>query len=128
MEAGSPLGTCHFLDLDGLRSPEVTFWSIWSGDELAGCGALKELDASHGEVKSMRTADTHQRQGVGTVVLAHLLDVARQRNYLRVSLETGSGDGFAAAHRLYARFGFVECEPFADYTPNGFSRFLTLTL
>lgn len=128
MEASSPPGTCFYLDVDGLRAPDVTFWSVWDGAELAGCGALRQLDARHGEVKSMRTADGHLGRGVGSQLLDHVLAEARRRGYERVSLETGSGAAFAAAERLYARFGFVECGPFADYVPNGASRYFTLAL
>jgi putative acetyltransferase len=133
MLAASPLGSCHYLDLDGLRAPEVTVWTAWarteSGDEaLAGCVALREIDAAHGEVKSMRTAPDHLGQGVGAALLDHTLDVARTRGYTRVSLETGSTEPFAAAIHLYERFGFVPCGPFADYGEDPFSRFFTLDL
>jgi putative acetyltransferase len=128
MLANSPPGSCHFLDFDGLRGPEVTFWSIWDDDELAGCGAIKELAPTHGEIKSMRTAEAHLGKHVGSEMLAHIVDVARQRGYQRLSLETGSTDAFAAAIRLYKRFDFVACEPFGDYKPDPFSRFFTLVL
>ena len=128
MLANSPPGSCHFLDFDGLRSPEVTFWSVWTDDDLAGCGALKELDSTHGEVKSMRTAEHHLGAGVGAQVLGHIVEVSRSRGYRRLSLETGSGDSFAAAIALYARFGFVEGTPFADYAPDPFSSFFSLEL
>jgi putative acetyltransferase len=156
MLANSPPGSCHFLDLDELRGPgvpdpayrsertlwrdskrsgdgarqhgRVTFWSIWDDDELAGCGAIKELAPTHGEIKSMRTAEAHLGKHVGSEMLAHIVDVARQRGYQRLSLETGSTDAFAAAIRLYKRFDFVACEPFGDYKPDPFSRFFTLVL
>jgi putative acetyltransferase len=128
MLANSPVGSCHFLDFDGLNTPDVTFWSIWDGTDLAGCGALKELDSTQGELKSMRTAEAQLGRGVGGQMLTHILGVARARGYERVSLETGSGEPFAAATRLYTKFGFVSCEPFGDYRPDPFSCFFTLTL
>jgi putative acetyltransferase len=128
MLANSPPGSCHFLDFDGLRSANVTFWSIWDGDELAGCGAVKELSATHGEVKSMRTAEAHLGKQVGSVMLTHIIGVCRQRGYERLSLETGSGESFAAAHHLYAKFGFTPCGPFGDYTDDPFSVFMTIAL
>lgn len=128
MHAVSPACSVHALDLERLRDPAVTFWSAWDGDGLAGCGALKELDPTHGEVKSMRTATTHLRRGVASALLERIIATARERGYERVSLETGHGPDFDAAHGLYARHGFVPCGPFADYTDDPFSRFLTLAL
>ena len=128
MAAASPPESCHALNLDGLRQPEVTFWSGWDGPELLGCGALKELDAGHAEVKSMRTARAHRGKGVGTLVLQHLLTEARQRGYRRLSLETGSMAFFEPAHRLYRRFGFEACEPFANYVADPNSLFMTKLL
>lgn len=128
MLANSPPGSCHFLDIDGLKSPGVTFWSVWDGDELAGMGALKRHDALLGEIKSMRTHDAHRGKGVGTAMLAHIIAAARAHGLSRLSLETGSSPAFDAAHALYARFGFVYCAPFADYQPDPFSRFMTLEL
>ncbi len=114
-EQNSPPGSRHALPLEGLRRPDVTFWSVWHGAALAGCGALKQLDAQHGEVKSMRTARPFLRRGVGSLVLQHIVDTARRRGYRRLSLETGSQEVFAPARALYARFGFVVCGPFAAY-------------
>ncbi|WP_307827971.1 GNAT family N-acetyltransferase [Nocardioides sp. SYSU D00038] len=128
MHETSPPESVHALDADRLRSPEVTFWSAWWGEELAGCGALKELAPDHGEVKSMRTAPGHLRRGVAAALLTTIVDTARDRGYARLSLETGSGPAFDAAHALYARFGFEPCGPFADYVDDPFSRFLTLAL
>ncbi len=128
MLANSPAESCHFLDFDGLRSDSVTFWSIHKDDELAGCGALKQLDAQHGEIKSMRTADAFLRRGVAARMLGHIMDEARARGLDRLSLETGSGAAFEPALALYARHGFEECEPFADYKPDQFSRFMTREL
>ncbi len=124
----SPPESVHALDLDGLRAPDVTFWSAWSEGELLGCGALRELDAAHGEVKSMRTAAAHLRKGVAAAMLRHLLAEARRRGYARVSLETGSQPPFEPARRLYASFGFLPCAPFADYVEDPNSVFMTLAL
>ena len=124
----SPPESVHALDLDGLRAPDVTFWSAWSDGELLGCGALREIDAAHGEVKSMRTAAAHLRQRVAAAMLRHLLAEARRRGYARVSLETGSQPPFEPARRLYASFGFEPCAPFADYVEDPNSVFMTLAL
>lgn len=124
----SPPESIHALDIDGLKAPDITFWTLRDGDALLGCIALKELDGDHGEIKSMRTASTYLRKGVGAALLQHVIGEARRRTYLRLSLETGSGPGFEAAHALYRKFGFVECGPFADYDDDPFSRFMTLEL
>jgi putative acetyltransferase len=128
MLANSPEESCHFLDFDGLKGPGVTFWSVWDGDALMGCGALKQHDAELGEVKSMRTHADHLRKGAGAAMLEHIIAVARERGLQRLSLETGSGPSFDAAHALYRRYGFAYCGPFADYTEDPFSRFMTLEL
>ncbi|QJQ31920.1 GNAT family N-acetyltransferase [Sphingomonas lacunae] len=128
MLANSPPDSCHFLDVEGLKAPGVTFWSIWDGDDLAGMGALKRHDAVLGEVKSMRTHDAFQRRGVGAAMLTHIVATARAEGLGQLSLETGSSPAFDAAHALYQRFGFSYCEPFADYRPDPFSRFMTLKL
>lgn len=128
MLANSPEGSCHFLDFEGLKAPGVTFWSIWEGDALAGMGALLQHDDALGEIKSMRTAEGFQRRGVAAKMLSHIIAEARARGLSRLSLETGRGPAFEAAGALYERFGFVDCEPFADYQPDPFSRFMTLAL
>jgi putative acetyltransferase len=128
MLANSPAGSCHFLDFDGLRAGNVTFWSIHDGNALAGCGALKQLDAGHGEIKSMRTAGAFLRRGVAARMLDHIIAEARRRGLTRLSLETGSGAAFDPAIALYRRYGFADCEPFADYKPDPFSRFMTRTI
>lgn len=124
----SPPESVHALDLAGLRRPDVTFWTVWSDGRLLGCGALKELDASHGEIKSMRTASALRRRGVGRAMLSHIVAEALRRDYRRLSLETGSMEAFAPARRLYESFGFVYCAPFADYTDDPNSAFMTRTL
>jgi putative acetyltransferase len=128
MLATSPAESCHFLDFDGLRAADVTFWSAWDGDALAGCGAVKELDPTHGEVKSMRTDAAHLRKGVASALLNKIIQTSRGRGYQRLSLETGSGEAFDASHALYRRFGFRPCAPFASYGEDPFSRFFTLAL
>lgn len=128
MRQNSPPESVHALDLAELRKPEIAFWTVWEGDELLGCGALKELDPRHGEIKSMRTAAAHLRKGVATRLLEHILQEARRRAYRRVSLETGSGPAFAPALSLYTRFGFRHCGPFADYAEDPFSVFMTRDL
>lgn len=128
MLANSPAGSCHFLDYDGLNAPDVTFWSIHEGHRLAGCGALKMLDAAHGEIKSMRTADAFLRRGVAARMLEHIIAEAHRRGLKRLSLETGSGPAFEPAIALYRRYAFAECAPFADYELDPFSRFMTRML
>ncbi|EIL92534.1 acetyltransferase [Rhodanobacter fulvus Jip2] len=121
----SPPESIHALDLDGLRRPDITFWSVWNDGQLMGCGALKELDRRHGEIKSMRTSAAHLRKGVAARLMQHILEEAGRRGYERLSLETGSMEAFAPARRLYARFGFVMCGPFAGYVEDPNSVFMT---
>jgi putative acetyltransferase len=118
----------HALDLEALRAPEITFWTLWDGSHLLGCGALKELDPLHGEIKSMHTAEARRRTGVGARILTHIIDEARRRGYRRLSLETGSPAAFAPARALYARFGFVICGPFGNYRKDPYSICMTLDL
>jgi putative acetyltransferase len=124
----SPPESVHALDVSGLQRPEVTFWSVRGQDRLLGCGALKELDPEHGEVKSMRTPQSLRRKGAGRAVLKHIIEEARRRGYKRLSLETGSMEAFRPAWRLYESFGFQYCGPFADYKPDPNSVFMTLVL
>ncbi len=124
----SPRESMHALDLAGLQAADVTFWSAWYGEDLAGCGALKELDPAHGEIKSMRTTPHFLRRGVASAILRHIMDRARQRGYQRISLETGSMEAFAPARALYARFGFQVCQPFANYVLDPNSVFMTQEL
>lgn len=128
MHASSPACKVHALPVEKLRQPGVTFYSAWAGDALAGMGAIRELDARHGELKSMRVADACLGKGVGEAILLHLLSVARARGYQRVSLETGRGPAFEPALGLYRKHGFANCEPFADYVVDDFSQCLTLDL
>lgn len=124
----SPPGSVFALDLTGLRDPAVTLWSAWDGEDLLGLGALKQLDADHGELKSMRTAPAHLRKGVAGVMLDHLIAEGRARGYKRLSLETGATEPFAPARALYERAGFEACGPFADYVDMGFSRYYRFDL
>lgn len=124
----SPPDTVHALDLAALRVPEVTFWTVWDGDALLGCGALKEIDPTFAEIKSMRTAPEHRGKGVAELLVRHILQVARQRGYQRISLETGTHRDFEPAHRLYRRFGFDYGDAFADYAITAHNVCMTLDL
>jgi putative acetyltransferase len=128
MKAVTPLDSVHALDLDALRAPEITFWSVWVDEELVGCGALKELDPRSGEVKSMRTADPHRRNGIATRLLEHIEGEALRRGYHSLKLETGAMPEFAAGRTLYERHGFVRCGPFGSYTDDPNSVFMTKAL
>lgn len=129
MYATSPAESVHALDPDALAGPEIAFWTARDGGgALLGCGALKDLGAGEGEIKSMRTALHARGRGIAALLLARILDEARNRGYGRVCLETGSEDFFAPARRLYERHGFVLCQPFADYLPDPNSVFMACNL
>ena len=128
MHECSPPGAVFALDVERLREPNVTFWSAWLGDAIAGCGALKLLDAERGELKSMRVADAFLGRGLGRAILEHLLQQARARGLSSVWLETGRSAPFLPALRLYESAGFARCGPFADYVDNQFSVFMTRSL
>lgn len=128
MTDNSPEGACHFLDLSGLLADEVTVWSIWDGASLAGCGALREIEPTHGEVKSMRTDEAHLGKGVGRKMLNHIIATAKERGYERLSLETGASAAFGAALHLYKSSGFERCGPFDTYEETDFSVYMTLDL
>lgn len=128
MFATSPAESVHALDVAGLSVPEVTFWTIADGDQLVGCVALKEIDAQHGELKSMRTDAAARGRGLGARLLEHVLAESARRGYRRVSLETGSQDFFRPARALYAKYGFRETGPFGDYELDPNSVFMTLEL
>lgn len=128
MLTASPAGSCHFLDFDGLKAGNVTFWSIWQQGQLAGCGALKELDTTHAEIKSMRVAEAFLGKGAGHMMLQHIIAEAKKRGYQRVSLETGTSPDFDAAHKLYNRAGFIVCGAFADYEATPFNHYMTMEL
>ncbi|GAA2405868.1 GNAT family N-acetyltransferase [Actinomadura vinacea] len=128
MRSITPLESKHALDLDGLRRPEVTFWSVKDGGALVGCGAIKRLDAAHAELKSMRTTSARKRSGVASLLMEHILNEARRMGFARISLETGSTDFFLPARRLYEKFGFHYCAPFADYRLDSHSAYMTRLL
>jgi putative acetyltransferase len=128
MRSITPLESKHALDLDALRQPGITFWSVMDGDILVGCGAIKRLDASHAEVKSMRSAPARQRSGIASRLLDHIITEASRTGFARLSLETGSTEFFLPARNLYRKFGFEYCGPFADYRPDPNSVFMTRTL
>jgi len=128
MHALTPAESVHALDLDRLRQPDVTFWSAWVGDEIAGCGALKRLGGGRGELKSMRVADAFLGQGVGRALLMHLMNEARALGMTSLWLETGNAPGFVPAQRLYASAGFSRCGPFDGYALDPFSVFMTRTI
>jgi len=128
MRGNSPACHAHALAVESLRSPDITFWSAWADGTLCGCGALKQLDASTGEVKSMRTRAAFLRRGVGQAVLDRIVDTARQRGYTRLVLETGAGPAFESAHAFYLRNGFEWTEAFGTYTATDFNVFMARSL
>jgi putative acetyltransferase len=128
MRSITPIEAAYALDLDGLRRPEITFWSVWDEDRLVGCGAIKQLDAGHAELKSMRTAPARRRSGIGALLLTHIIGESQRLGFARLSLETGSDEFFQPARSLYERFGFAYCEPFGDYRPGPHNVFMTRAL
>lgn len=125
MRAASPPESVHALEVDGLRHPDIQFWSVWGGDELVGCGALKTLSASDGEIKSMHVREASRGRGFASRILLHIEGAARARGLSRLWLETGSMAEFEPARRLYASFGYISCGPFADYVDDPSSTFMT---
>ncbi|MGL5446666.1 MAG: GNAT family N-acetyltransferase [Rhabdaerophilum sp.] len=126
--AVTPEGSAHVLDLSAMQVPEISFWTIWEGQELLGMGALKRMNARDGEVKSMRTYDRAQRRGVASAMVKHIIAAAGSAGLARLFLETGSFDYFRPARELYTRHGFVECGPFEGYKPDRNSTFMVLQL
>jgi putative acetyltransferase len=124
--AVSPPQSTHALDLSGLAAPDIRLWAAWDGDALLGVGALKALSADHGEIKSMHVAEARRGCGVGAAIVGHIVAAAWARGMTRLSLETGSMAYFAPARALYAKAGFCDCPPFADYGPDPHSTFMTL--
>jgi putative acetyltransferase len=124
----SPPENVFALDVAKLRAPDITFWTVWDSEVLLGCGALKELSATHGEVKSMRTPKALRRRGAGRAILAHIIEVARRRGYETLSLETGSNPAFVPAQALYGSFGFTQCGPFGSYRADPHSVFMSLRI
>lgn len=124
----SPAESVHALDLSALSHHDITFWSVWHNNELAGCGALKAIDKFHGEIKSMRTCKNFLRQGVAKLLVEHMINIANTRNYQKLSLETGTMDAFLPAQKLYQQLGFKTCLPFSDYQEDPYSTFMSKTL
>lgn len=128
MHANTPADHVFALDWSGLQKPEITFYALWEGEDLLGFGALKELDGRTGEIKSMRTADAHLRTGVAATILEHIVEEARRRGYVRLSLETGVGSAFEPALTLYRKHGFTEGAAFDGYVKSAFNQFFHLDL
>ncbi|HUN36887.1 MAG TPA: GNAT family N-acetyltransferase [Trebonia sp.] len=128
MRATSPLESMHALDLAALRAPGITFWSVYDGGRLVGCGAMKRLDGEHAEVKSMRAASDRKRSGIGSALLEHIITEARAVGFARLSLETGATPHFEPARKLYEKYGFEYCGPFADYRLDPNSVYMTKAL
>lgn len=124
MYAVSPPESVHALDIKALQHPEITFWTIWENEQLAGCGALKKLSETEVEIKSMRTKNQFRRKSVASKMLSHILAEAELRKYKTVYLETGTVDYFFPAIALYKYFGFTVCEPFSDYVLDPYSLFM----
>ena len=124
----SPADSCHVLDIDGLKVSSIKFWSLWDNDKLIGCGALKFLEEGHGELKSIRVAESFRNKGYGIKVIQHLILEAKKLNIKKISLETGAGKFFLPARRLFSKFGFKPCPPFAHYKEDTNSCYYTLDL
>ena len=128
LRAASPEGSAHVLDIPGLKIPSIKFWSLWQVDQLMGCGALKFLDKEHGEFKSIRIHDNFRNQGQGINVINHLINEAKKLQIKRLSIETGAGDFFIPARKLFKKTGFILCEPFAHYKKDVNSVYLTMLI
>ncbi len=128
MRSVSPPDSKHALDIDALRSPGITFWSVYEGQKLVGCGALKEIDSLNGEIKSMRVCDSVRGTGLGSKILTHIIDAAKGRGYVTLKLETGSMRFFEPARKLYLKHGFNYCPPFGTYQPDPNSVFMELQI
>ena len=128
LRAASPVGSTHVLDIPGLKEPSIKFWSLWDKKKLIGCGALKFLDKEHGEFKSIRVHDNFRKQGKGINVIRHLINEAKKLKIKRISIETGAGDFFIPARKLFKKTGFTVCEPFAHYKEDKNSVYLTMII
>jgi putative acetyltransferase len=128
MKSVSPPENKHALDLEELRKPEITFWTVWDNSRLIGCGVMKKLDANHAEIKSMRTAISYRGKGVASMLLQHILNDAKLRGYRHISLETGSMPFFEPARNLYVKYGFENCAPFSTYREDPNSIFMSIKL
>ena len=124
----SPEGSTHVLDIEGLKDPSIKFWSLWENNELVGCGALKFLEKKHGEFKSIRVADKFRKTGVGKKIIDHLIEEAKKLELSKLSIETGAGNFFLPARKLFSKFGFKKCPPFAHYKIDPNSCYFTLDL
>ena len=124
----SPAGSTHVLDIDGLKDPSIKFWSLWENNKLIGCGALKFLEKDHGEFKSIRVADEFRKKGIGERIIKHLIDEAKKLEISKLSIETGAGEFFAPARKLFKNFGFKKCKPFAHYKEDPNSCYYSLNL
>ncbi|MDB3903666.1 GNAT family N-acetyltransferase [Candidatus Pelagibacter sp.] len=124
----SPEGSAHVLDIAGLKDPTIKFWSLWEENDLMGSGALKFLDKEHGEFKSIRVSDNFRSKGNGTKVINHLINEAKKLNIKRLSLETGAGDFFLTARKLFNKCGFETCEPFSHYKKDINSIYMTMLI
>ena len=125
LRAASPVGSAHVLDIQGLKVNSIKFWSLWENEKLLGCGALKFLDNGHGEFKSIRVHDSFRKKGNGIKIIKHLIDEAKKLNISRLSIETGAGDFFKPARKLFKQCNFEPCEPFAHYKDDKNSIYLT---
>ena len=128
LRAASPEGSAHVLDIPGLKIPSIKFWSLYNNDQLMGCGALKFLEKGHGEFKSIRIHDNFRKKGYGVIVINHLIDEAKKLDIKRLSIETGAGDFFIPARKLFKSCGFETCEPFAHYKVDINSVYLTRSI
>ncbi len=124
----SPEGSAHVLDIEGLKDKSIKFWSLWDNNKLIGCGALKFLEKNHGEFKSIRVADKFRRSGTGEKIIEHLIEEAKKLEISKLSIETGAGDFFIPARKLFSKFGFKKCIPFAHYKEDPNSCYFTLNL
>jgi len=124
----SPAGSTHVLDIGGLKDQTIRFWSFWDNNDLIGCGALKFLDKNHGEFKSIRVSDKFRRSGIGEKIIEHLIEEAKKLEISKLSIETGAGDFFIPARKLFSKFGFKKCIPFAHYKEDPNSCYFTLNL
>ena len=124
----SPAGSTHVLDIDGLKDPSIKFWSLWENNKLIGCGALKFLEKDHGEFKSIRVTDEFRKKGVGERIINHLIEEAKKLEISKLSIETGAGEFFLPARKLFSKFGFKTCPPFAHYKNDPNSCYFTLNL
>ena len=124
----SPKGSAHVLDIEGLKDKSIKFWSLWDNNQLIGCGALKFLEKNHGEFKSIRVADKFRRSGIGEKIIEHLIEEAKKLKISKLSIETGAGDFFIPARKLFSKFGFKKCIPFAHYKEDPNSCYFTLNL